>query len=153
MHKGSMFFQVLMAVAAGLPQSLFAQLSPSATWAAHAPTEYQIFPNLTYLVASNYETKLDIDQRRGQTAPQVRKAPPPEPRDGEEYQGPAQGDRRRDHRHRRGQDHDRVQDHAGRLGYSLRPETRSTAGVRGYLSRPDKSVRPTLSVGRTLLSG
>src|ERR1700681_3234834 len=70
MHKGSMFFQVLMAVAAGLPQSLFAQLSPSATWAAHAPTEYQIFPNLTYLVASNYETKLDIYQRRGQTAPQ-----------------------------------------------------------------------------------
>src|ERR1700722_7372882 len=70
MHKGSMFFQVLMAVAAGLPQSLFAQLSPSATWAAHAPTEYQIFPNLTYLVASNYETKLDIYQRRGQTTPQ-----------------------------------------------------------------------------------
>src|ERR1700688_3365502 len=70
MHKGSMFFQVLMAVAAGLPQTLFAQLSPSATWAAHAPTEYQIFPNLTYLVASNYETKLDIYQRRGQTTPQ-----------------------------------------------------------------------------------
>src|ERR1700688_3527520 len=70
MHKGSMFFQVLMAVAAGLPQTLFAQLSPSATWAAHAPTEYQIFPNLTYLVASNYEAKLDIYQRRGQTTPQ-----------------------------------------------------------------------------------
>ena len=47
-----------------------AQLSPSAAWAAHAPTEYQIFPNVTYLVASNYEAKLDIYQRRGQTSPQ-----------------------------------------------------------------------------------
>jgi acetyl esterase/lipase len=47
-----------------------AQLSPSATWAAHAPTEYQIFPNLTYVVASNYEAKLDIYQRRDATSPQ-----------------------------------------------------------------------------------
>src|SRR6202142_2537205 len=53
-----------------LVQSAFAQLSPSAAWAAHAPTEYQIFPNVTYLVASNYEVKLDIYQRRGQSAPQ-----------------------------------------------------------------------------------
>jgi acetyl esterase/lipase len=51
-------------------QSTFAQLSPSANWAAHAPTEYQIFPNLTYLTASNYEVKLDIYQRRGQNTPQ-----------------------------------------------------------------------------------
>jgi acetyl esterase/lipase len=53
-----------------LPQLVTAQLSPSAAWAAHAPTEYQIFPNLTYLVASNYEARLDIYQRRGQTSPQ-----------------------------------------------------------------------------------
>jgi acetyl esterase/lipase len=46
------------------------QLSPSAEWAAKAPTEYQIFPNLTYIVASNCEVKLDIYQRRNQTAPQ-----------------------------------------------------------------------------------
>jgi acetyl esterase/lipase len=51
-------------------QSVFAQLSPSATWAAHAPTEYQVFPNLTYLTASNYDVKLDIYQRRGQNTPQ-----------------------------------------------------------------------------------
>jgi acetyl esterase/lipase len=50
--------------------SVSAQLSPSATWAAHAPTEYQIFPNLTYVVASNYEAKLDIYQRRDATSPQ-----------------------------------------------------------------------------------
>jgi acetyl esterase/lipase len=47
-----------------------AQLSPSATWAAHAANDYQIFPNVTYLVASNYESKLDVYQRRGATTPQ-----------------------------------------------------------------------------------
>jgi len=48
----------------------FAQLSPSATWAAHAANDYQVFPNLTYLTASNYEAKLDIYARRGVTTPQ-----------------------------------------------------------------------------------
>src|ERR1019366_6482501 len=67
MHKTQMFSQVLLAVAAGLPQSLMAQLSPSASWAAKAPTEYQVFPNLTYVVASNYEAKLDIYKRRDAT--------------------------------------------------------------------------------------
>lgn len=47
-----------------------AQLSPSATWAAHAANEYQVIPNVTYLVATNYESKLDVYQRRGMTAPQ-----------------------------------------------------------------------------------
>jgi hypothetical protein len=32
-----------------------AQLSPAATWAAHADSTYQIAPNLTYLTASNYD--------------------------------------------------------------------------------------------------
>jgi acetyl esterase/lipase len=63
------------ALAVLLPQWAVAQLSPSAAWAAHAPTEYQIFPNVTYLVASNYEAKLDVYQRRApansqQTSPQ-----------------------------------------------------------------------------------
>src|SRR4029077_6403668 len=52
------------------PRPGFAQLPPDATWAAHASNEYQTFPNLTYLVASNYEAKLDIYQRRGGTPPQ-----------------------------------------------------------------------------------
>jgi len=56
---------ILLAVA-----PVFAQLSPSATWATHAANDYQIFPNLTYLVASNYEAKLDIYARRGVTTPQ-----------------------------------------------------------------------------------
>jgi acetyl esterase/lipase len=47
-----------------------AQLTPSAEWAAHAANQYQIFPNVTYLTASNYEAKLDIYARRGATTPQ-----------------------------------------------------------------------------------
>jgi acetyl esterase/lipase len=70
MHKTQMFSQVLLALATGAPQTLFAQLSPSAAWAAQAPAEYQVFPNLTYFVASNYEVKLDIYQRRDQSTPQ-----------------------------------------------------------------------------------
>jgi acetyl esterase/lipase len=70
MNKAPMLFPILIVIAAAVPQSGVAQLSPSAAWAAHAPTEYQVFPNLTYLVASNYEVKLDIYQRRGLTTPQ-----------------------------------------------------------------------------------
>jgi acetyl esterase/lipase len=51
-------------------QLAVAQLSPSASWAAHASNEYQAFPNLTYLVAGGQEIKLDIYQRRGATSPQ-----------------------------------------------------------------------------------
>jgi acetyl esterase/lipase len=53
-----------------LAAPVFAQLSPSATWATHAANDYQVFPNLTYLVATNYEAKLDIYARRGVTTPQ-----------------------------------------------------------------------------------
>jgi acetyl esterase/lipase len=47
-----------------------AQLSPTATWATHAANEYQAFPNITYLVANNYEAKLDVYKRRDTTTPQ-----------------------------------------------------------------------------------
>lgn len=60
---------VLMLAALGLPPT-FAQLSPTATWAAHAFNEYQIFPNLTYVTASNYEAKLDVYKRRDSSGPQ-----------------------------------------------------------------------------------
>lgn len=46
------------------------QLSPSATWAAHAASAYQILPNLTYHIASGQELKLDIYRRRDATASQ-----------------------------------------------------------------------------------
>jgi acetyl esterase/lipase len=47
-----------------------AQLPPAAEWAAHTANQYQIFPNITYLTASNYEAKMDIYARRGATTPQ-----------------------------------------------------------------------------------
>jgi acetyl esterase/lipase len=47
-----------------------AQATPSAEWAAHAANQYQVFPNITYLTASNYEAKMDVYARRGATTPQ-----------------------------------------------------------------------------------
>ncbi len=47
-----------------------AQLSPTAAWAAHTANQYQIFPNIPYLVANNYEDKVDVYKRRDVTAPQ-----------------------------------------------------------------------------------
>jgi acetyl esterase/lipase len=61
---------VLFCALALTPRSAFSQLSPSAAWATHAANEYQIFPNVTYLTASNVELKLDVYQRRGMTTPQ-----------------------------------------------------------------------------------
>jgi len=60
---------VILAVFAGL-QCGYAQLSPSAEWAAHAANQYQITPNVTYLTASNFEAKMDIYWRRGAATPQ-----------------------------------------------------------------------------------
>ena len=48
----------------------YAQLPPSADWAVHAANQYQVFPNVTYLTASNFEAKLDIYKRRDTTGPQ-----------------------------------------------------------------------------------
>jgi acetyl esterase/lipase len=47
-----------------------AQLSPAATSAAQSANRYQVVPNVTYLVANNYEDKLDIYKRRDTTEPQ-----------------------------------------------------------------------------------
>ena len=52
------------------PSEAFAQLSATADWAAHAQNQYQITPNVTYLTATGYESKLDIYRRRDATAPQ-----------------------------------------------------------------------------------
>jgi acetyl esterase/lipase len=62
-------WKLLLLSAAGAAASI-AQLSPTATWAAHSANEYQAYPNLTYLTASNYELKLDIYKRRDTTGPQ-----------------------------------------------------------------------------------
>lgn len=64
----TVWWNVLLAVAS-IPSAI-AQLSPAASWATHSANEYQVFPNLTYLTASNYELKLDIYKRRDATGPQ-----------------------------------------------------------------------------------
>jgi acetyl esterase/lipase len=50
--------------------AVFGQLSPSATWAIQSQNHYQVRPNLVYGVQNNYETKLDVYQRRDTTGPQ-----------------------------------------------------------------------------------
>jgi acetyl esterase/lipase len=64
-----MFLKIIFVTILLLP-GLFAQLSERATWAAQAVNQYQTSPNLTYLVANNYEDKLDVYQRRNTTGPQ-----------------------------------------------------------------------------------
>jgi len=69
--RGTRFFKTLFLLLLAMAlRPAFAQLSPSAAWATHAANEYQVFPNLTYLTASNYEAKLDIYKRRDATGPQ-----------------------------------------------------------------------------------
>jgi acetyl esterase/lipase len=44
--------------------------SSAEDWAAHALNRYQVAANVTYLSATNYESKMDIYSRRGATTPQ-----------------------------------------------------------------------------------
>jgi acetyl esterase/lipase len=48
----------------------FAQLPPTADWAAHAQNQYAVAANITYLTASGHEAKLDIYRRRDVQTPQ-----------------------------------------------------------------------------------
>ena len=61
-------FAILVIAALSVPS--FAQLSPTADYAVHMANRYQVFPNVTYLTASNLEAKLDIYKRRDTTGPQ-----------------------------------------------------------------------------------
>src|SRR5918911_916875 len=54
----------LLACASGL----FAQLDGTAAWSAGIGTEYRVAPNITYLVANNYEAKLDVYSRADNAA-------------------------------------------------------------------------------------
>src|SRR4029453_3630126 len=63
-------FAAAIAFLVVLPETSHAQLSPSANWAAHAANQHRIVPDVTYLTATNYESKLDIYARRDVTTPQ-----------------------------------------------------------------------------------
>jgi acetyl esterase/lipase len=70
MRHPSTSYLTLATLAALLPAAGYGQLPPAAAWAAHTPNQYQIFPNVTYLTANQYEAKLDIYKRRDNSAPQ-----------------------------------------------------------------------------------
>ena len=70
MRRKTIFQSLVLTFVIAAAQPIFAQLPPAATWATHAVNEYQVFPNLTYLTASNYDAKLDIYKRRDATSPQ-----------------------------------------------------------------------------------
>ena len=48
----------------------YGQFSEKATWATEAQSRYLIKPNITYGMQNNFETKLDVYQRRDTTGPQ-----------------------------------------------------------------------------------
>ena len=48
----------------------FAQLPPAATWAVQGANHYAVRANITYGTFNNYETKLDVYQRRDASGPQ-----------------------------------------------------------------------------------
>ena len=71
MHTAIRCLALASSLTFALPFAAAAQsIPPSAEWAARVATQYQTAPNVTYLTASNYESKLDIYYRRGATTPQ-----------------------------------------------------------------------------------
>jgi acetyl esterase/lipase len=62
---------IIGVVASGLFAPVaYAQLAPTAEWAAQAQNKYQVTANVTYLTASGYESKLDVYRRRDAKEPQ-----------------------------------------------------------------------------------
>ncbi len=54
----------------GAQQGALATPSPVSEWAVHAPNQYQVLPNVTYLTANGFEAKLDVYRRRDAQTPQ-----------------------------------------------------------------------------------
>lgn len=63
-------FVVLISFVVAIAAPGFAQLSPSATWATQAATQYTVNANLTYRMASSQQLKMDVYYQRGATTPQ-----------------------------------------------------------------------------------
>jgi len=61
---------ILPVLALTVQASAFAQLSPASTWAVQFANNYSVTANVTYLVANNYEAKLDVYARRNAPGPQ-----------------------------------------------------------------------------------
>jgi acetyl esterase/lipase len=57
-------------VMTALSATALAQSPSTADWAIHAQNEYQVIPNVTYMTATAYDSKLDVYKRRDVSAAQ-----------------------------------------------------------------------------------
>ena len=53
------------AIVCVLAATAAAAQTPTGAWAAGVANDYQVFPDITYLTASNWEAKLDVYTPRG----------------------------------------------------------------------------------------
>ena len=70
MLKTALFVTASMLMLSAVASDSFAQSSPSADWAIHTHNSYRVLPNITYMTATGYESKLDVYRRRDTTDPQ-----------------------------------------------------------------------------------
>jgi acetyl esterase/lipase len=68
--RRAMLAAALACMACGAPAQLLAPDASAEEWAAHALNRYQVAANVTYLTASNFESKMDVYSRRGASTPQ-----------------------------------------------------------------------------------
>src|SRR5688572_31320540 len=64
-------FVLIVLLLVGIVTPGFAQLSPSAKWAAEFATQYTVNANLSYRTASNQQLKMDVYYRRNVSGPPV----------------------------------------------------------------------------------
>jgi len=67
MLKKTLFMTAALLMLPAVASDSFAQSSASADWAVHSHNSYRMIPDITYMTATGYESKLDIYRRRDTT--------------------------------------------------------------------------------------
>jgi acetyl esterase/lipase len=67
MLKKTLFITAALLMLPAVASDSFAQSSASADWAVHSHNSYRMIPDITYMTATGYESKLDIYRRRDTT--------------------------------------------------------------------------------------
>jgi acetyl esterase/lipase len=67
MLKKTLFIAAGLLMLSAVASDSFAQSSASADWAIHSHNSYRMLPNITYMTATGYESKLDVYRRRDTT--------------------------------------------------------------------------------------
>ena len=67
MRRKALFITASTLVLSAVASDSFAQASPSADWAIQTHNSYRVLPNITYMTATGYESKLDVYRRRDTT--------------------------------------------------------------------------------------